>query len=116
MVRRWLCIGHLTRYVLSLGHRVMQSSHTERTLKPHERRAKRVQPAGSAKPPGCPPDPTDLWYPTTPTPWSHCHTTSVNDTVLLCENSHQDLHTGGRTLTLRDGRRLNASGWVHDPP
>ena len=40
LVRRWLCASVLTRYVLSLGHQVMESSHTERTLKPHERRAK----------------------------------------------------------------------------
>jgi len=57
LVRRWLCDSVLTRYVLSLGHRLVESSHTERTLKPHERRAKRVQTGGICQAAGCPPRP-----------------------------------------------------------
>ena len=29
--------------------------------------------------------------------------------------THHDLHTGGRTIRLRDGRRLCPHGWA-DPP
>jgi len=115
-VRRWLYNSHLTRYVLSLGHRVMQSSHSERTLKPHDRRAKRARTGGTCQAAGCPPRPDRPLAPHHAIPWSHCHTTSISDTVLLCEKSHHDLHTGGRTLKHRDGRRLNASNRIHDPP
>jgi len=115
LVRRWLCDSVLTRFVLGLGRRVVESSHTERTLKPHERRVKRVETGGICQAAGCPPRPDRPLVPHHAIPWSHCHTTSINDTVLLCEKSHHDLHTGGRTLTLRDGRRLNATGWLPPP-
>ena len=46
LVRRWWCDSAVTRFVLSLGHRVLETSHTERTLKPHERRAKRIETGG----------------------------------------------------------------------
>jgi len=86
------------------------------TLKPHDRRAKRAQTGGTCQAAGCPPRPDRPLAPHHAIPWSHCHTTSISDTVLLCEKSHHDLHTGGRTLKLRDGRRLNASNRIHDPP
>ena len=39
-------------------------------------------------------------------------TTSLTDTVLLCDVAHDDLHLGGKTLRLKDGRRLSPSGWT----
>ncbi len=112
LVRRWLCDSHLTRYVLSLGHRVMESSHSERTLKPHERRAKRVQTGGICQAAGCPPRPAKVLVPHHITPWSHCHTTSIDDTVLLCEKSHHDVRLGGTRIRLRDGRRIDHRGRI----
>ncbi len=32
--------------------------------------------------------------------------------VLLCEQDHAALHRG-QTITLNDGRRLSADGWIH---
>ncbi len=46
LVKQWWCDAHITRYVLGLGHRVLAVSHTEGTLKAHERRAKKLQTAG----------------------------------------------------------------------
>ena len=110
LVRRWLCDSVLTRYVLSLGHRLVESSHTERTLKPHERRAKRVQTGGICQAAGCPPRPDRPLVPHHITPWSHCHTTSIDDTAMLCEHCHRDLHLGGTRIRLRDGRRIDHRG------
>jgi len=112
LVRRWLCNSHLTRYVLSLGHRIMESSHTERTLKPHERRAKRVQTGGICQAAGCPPRPDRPLVPHHITPWSHWHTTSIDDTAMLCEHCHRDLHLGGTRIRLRDGRRIDHRGRI----
>ncbi len=112
LVRRWLCDSHLTRYVLSLGHRVMESSHSERTLKPHERRAKRVQTGGICQAAGCPPRPAKVLVPHHITPWSHCHTTSIDDTAMLCEHCHRDVRLGSTRIRLRDGRRIGHRGRI----
>ena len=53
LLRQWLCDNHLTRTVLSLGPRVLEASHTERTLKTHERRALNVQWGGQCAQDGC---------------------------------------------------------------
>jgi hypothetical protein len=37
--------------------------------------------------------------------------TSLHDTVLLCDSDHDAVHRG-HTITLKDGRRLNEHGWV----
>jgi hypothetical protein len=45
-------------------------------------------------------------------PWARqCGTTSLDDTVLFCEQTHHDLHSG-KTILLKDGRRLGPDGWV----
>ena len=54
---------------------------------------------------------TDALVPHHPDAWASTGTTSVLDTVMLCEPEHRELHRGA-TLTLRDGRRLDAGGWV----
>jgi hypothetical protein len=36
----------------------------------------------------------------------------VHDTVMLCASSHHDVHEGGKTLRLKDGRLLSPDGWV----
>lgn len=40
-----------------------------------------------------------------------CGTTSLDDTVLLCEQTLHDLHTG-KTILLTDGRRFGPHGWT----
>ncbi len=115
LVRKWLCDSALTRFVLSLGHRVVESSHTDRTLKPHERRTMRIQGGGACQGSGCPPRPDRILVPHHIAPWSRRHTTSLDDTAMLCERCHHDLHLGGVRLRLRDGRRICDQGLVDDP-
>jgi hypothetical protein len=114
LVRRWLCDSAITRFVLSLGNRVLASSHTDRTLKPHERRIKQIETGGICQGAGCNRgDPTGhVLIPHHVTAYARCGTTSLDDTVMLCEPSHNDVHAGGKTLRLKDGRRLNEAGWV----
>jgi hypothetical protein len=47
-----------------------------------------------------------------PEAFARSKTTSFYDTVMFCEHSHHDIHEGGKTLLLKDGRLLNANGWV----
>ncbi|MBK5306255.1 MAG: DUF222 domain-containing protein [Frankiaceae bacterium] len=116
LVRRTLCNSTITRFVLSLGHRVIESSHTARTIKPHERRIKDIETGGICQAAGCHKgDQTGhRLIPHHATPYAICGTTSLDDTVLFCECTHHDLREGDKTIRLKDGRRLNAHGWVTD--
>ena len=115
LVTGWMRDAYVTRYVLDLRHRVIETSHTERTLKAHERRIKTVETGGACQSRACPrgPDspPGVRLVPHHPDAWARTGTTSVGDTVMLCEQGHTELHHGA-TLTLRDGRRLHADGWI----
>lgn len=117
LVRRWLCDSAVTRFVLSLGNKVIESSHTERTATPHERRIKHLETGGICQGAGCSRgSPTgDSLVPHHATPYAICKQTSLEDTVLLCPMSHDDVHVGGKTIRLKDGRYLNATGWVDGP-
>ena len=116
LVRRWLCDSTITRYVLSLGGRVIELSHTERTLTPHERRIKKIETGNRCQIAGCrcgPGSPSSSrLVPHHPDAWARTGTTSVRDTAWLCDRHHHDLHTGNKTLRLRDGRRLHEHGWT----
>ena len=112
LVRSWWCDSSVTRFVLSLGRRVLEMSHTERTLKAHERRAKRLETGGRCQGAGCRCGPGTRLVPHHADPWSRSGTTSLSDTVLFCEQTHHDLHSGGRTILLKDGRRLGPDGWI----
>jgi hypothetical protein len=114
LVRRLVCDSAITRFVLSLGHRVIESSHTERTLKPPERRIKDIETGGVCEGAGC-----GRGYatghrlvPHHPTPYAIDPITSLDDAVYLCEVTHADVHEGGKTIRLKDGRRLGPNGWV----
>lgn len=114
LVRRILCDSAVTRFVLSLGHRVVESSHTERTLKPHERRIKNIETGGICQAAGCNRGhgTGHRLIPHHATPYAICGTTSLGDTVLFCEVTHHDLHEGGKTIRLTDGRLLSPTGWI----
>ncbi len=114
LVRRWWCDSAVTRFVLGLGGRVVQTSHTERTLKAHERHAKAVETGGHCQGSGCTRGPGHPLIPHHATPWAASRTTSVTDTVLLCEQTHHLLHTG-HPVRLKDGRWLDAHGWRRKP-
>jgi hypothetical protein len=111
LVKKWWCDSSVTRYVLGLGHRVLETSHTQRTLKPHERRIKHLETGGHCQGAGCCRGPGHPLSPHHVHAWARYGSTSLHDTVLLCESDHNALHRG-QTITLKDGRRLNADGWV----
>ncbi len=111
LVRRWACDSDITRFVLGLGHRVVELSHTERTLKPHERRIKRIETGGRCQGAGCSRGPGHRLVPHHADPWATSGSTRLDDTVLLCEQTHHHLHRGA-TVRLEDGRRLGPHGWV----
>jgi hypothetical protein len=114
LVRRMICDSAITRFVLSLGHRVVESSHTERTLKPHERRIKQIETGGICQAAGCHKGSHSghVLIPHHVTPYAICGSTSLKDTVLFCEVTHHDLHEGGKTIRLKDGRVLGPTGWI----
>ena len=114
LVRRLLCDSRISRLVLSLGRKVLETSHTERTLTPHERRALHVQWGGRCAGAGCTSPPGTPLVPHHANPWHTTGTTAYTDSVPLCDSTHHDLHTGHKTIRLRDGRRLGPHGWV-DP-
>jgi hypothetical protein len=111
LIRKWWCDAHVTRFVLGLGHRVLETSHTARTLKAHERRIKHLETGGHCQGAGCCRGPGHRLIPHHVDAWASSGTTALSGTVLLCESDHGALHRG-RTLTLKDGRRLNENGWV----
>ena len=112
LVRHLLCDSAVTRFVMGLGNRVIEMSHTVRTLKPHERKAKLMETGGVCQAGGCHPPPGTPLIPHHPDPYARSRTTSFHDTVMLCEKSHHDVHEGGKTLRLKDGRLLSPHGWV----
>jgi hypothetical protein len=112
LVKQWLCDSALTRFVMGIGGRVIEMSHTVRTLKPHERQAKVIETGGVCQAAGCHPPPGTPLVPHHPDPYARSGTTSFYDTVMLCDPSHDDIHVGGRTLRLKDGRLLGPNGWV----
>lgn len=114
LVRRWGCGSALTRLVLSLAGRVIEVSHTGRTLKAHERRALHAQTGGVCQAAGCyrsTADPTAVLHPHHADPWASSGRTSLADTALICDSDHEDVHHG-HIVTLKDGRRLGPDGWA----
>ncbi len=111
LVKKWWCDAYVTRYVLGLGHRVLETSHTSRTLKAHERRIKHLETGGQCEGAGCTRGPGCRLIPHHPDAWAACGTTTLSDTALLCDTDHDAVHRG-QTITLKNGRRLNQHGWV----
>ncbi|MCY7365144.1 MAG: hypothetical protein LH469_07540, partial [Frankiaceae bacterium] len=50
-----------------------------------------------------------------PDAWARTGRTSLADTVWICDRHHHDLHTGHKTLRLRDRRWLHQDGWTDRP-
>lgn len=112
LVRHMLCDSAVTRFVMGLGNKVIEMSHTVRTSMPHERKAKLMETGGRCQAASCNAPPGTPLIPHHPDPYARSKTTSFYDTVMLCDRSHDDLHIGGRTIRLRDGRLLGPNGWV----
>jgi hypothetical protein len=115
LVRKHLCDSAVTRFVLSLGHQVIEASHAVRTLKPHERRAKTVETGGRCEGAFCHSPPGRRLIPHHPEAYAVSGRTSFYDTVLLCEGGcHDDIHVGSKVIRLRNGRLLGPEGWVSE--
>ena len=113
LVQRLMCDSAVTRFVLSIGNRVIEMSHTVRTLKTHERKAKDVEVGGRCQAAHCRSPQGTRLIPHHPEAYVKSGTTSFYDTVMLCEGGcHDDVHVGGHVLRLRDGRLLGPDGWV----
>ena len=115
LVHRTLCDSRLTRLILNLAGRVQQVSHSQRTLKPHERLALHTQWGGQCAAAGCTRGPGHRLTPHHATPWWKTKTTSLPDTIPVCPSTHHDLHEGHKTIQLKDGRWLNHNGWTQPP-
>lgn len=114
LVRRLLCDSAVTRLVLDLRGRVLDISHTERTAKAHERLAVATSWGHRCAEAGCPSPPGTPLIPHHATPWHTVGTTSLTDTVPVCALTHDHIHVRGRSITLRNGRRLAADGWLDE--
>jgi hypothetical protein len=112
LVQRLLCDSAVTRFVMGLGNKVIEMSHTTRTLKEHERRAKVMETGGVCQAAGCHHPPGVQLIPHHPDPYASSGTTSFYDTVMVCDSTHHDIHEGGKTIRLKDGRLLGPEGWV----
>ena len=115
VLRAWTCQAAITRFVVGLGRRVLETSHTERTLKAHERRVKQLETGGRCQGAGCSCPPGTPLVPHHVTAWARSATTSLADTVLLCLRTHHDVHVGKQRIRLRDGRWLDEDGWQDGP-
>ena len=115
LVRTWLCDSRLTRFVLGLGGRVVETSHTARTLTGRERQIKQLETGGRCQAAGCRRGPGSALVPHHAVPWHSSGRTGLTETVLFCEQTHADLHVGRRAIRLRDGRWLDENGWTTGP-
>ncbi len=111
LARQVLCDSRLTRVVLDLASRPLDISHTERTLRPHERRALLTRWGGRCAGATCGSPPGTALIPHHVEGFAGCGTTSYSDSVPLCLADHTHLHRGA-TLGLRDGRLLAERGFL----
>jgi hypothetical protein len=118
LLRRWWCDAHVTTLLMSRGWKPLGVVHTARTLTGTELTAARVQFGNRCAGVGCCPGEPDPLVPLVP---HHVRrhaltgTTSLDETLLVCERMHRDLHIGKRTVRLRDGRLVTEDGFVTGP-
>jgi hypothetical protein len=115
LLRRWWCDAHVTALVLSQGRIPLGIAHEGRTLTGRERVASAVQFDSRCAGLGCCPGTPDPLIPLVPhhlIRYADTRRTSTNETLWVCPTLHHDLHTGRRTVRLRDGRLVNENGYV----
>ena len=115
LIRRWWCDGHVTTLLMSHGGTPLGVVHSARTITGTELKAARVQFANRCAGDGCCPGTPDPLIPLVPhhvIRHAVAGKTSLGENLLVCETLHHDLHTGKRTVRLRDGRLLNEHGFV----
>lgn len=114
-LRDLLCRSTFTRLVRDARRRVVEVSHTQRTATALERLLLHAQWGGTCARRRCGRGPATghRLVPHHGELFSVTGTTSLEDTVPLCEVDHDHyLHGQGLELELEDGRILGPSGWV----
>ncbi|HEU0102156.1 MAG TPA: hypothetical protein VFR07_07510 [Mycobacteriales bacterium] len=109
-VRRLGCDGVLAAVLLDALGNPVGASGTHRHASRRERRALRAQWGPTCAVLGCASTRT---VPHHVEPWWLSRRTRLRDLLPVCEHHHHDVHEGGRTLRLRDGRLINFTGWGH---
>lgn len=109
-VRRLGCDGRIAAVILDAYGRPMGASGTHRNATRRERRALEAQWGGCAVD-GCA-QPFSRTRPHHVVPWWLSKITRLRDLAPVCEHHHHDIHEGGRTLRLWDGRYINPTGWA----
>lgn len=112
-VRRLGCDGRIAAVILDAAGRPIGASGTHRNATRRERRALQAQWGGCAVD-GCA-QPYSRTRPHHVVPWWLSRITRLNDLIPACDHHHHDIHEGGRTLRLRDGRHINPTGWTDGP-
>lgn len=114
-LKQWWCNATLTPYLLSRGWIALGRQHTQRTLTAPERTALDLQSGGNrCAGVGCcrgHERPVTGLEPHHLHPWAATGTTSLAETIWACPALHHDLHHG-KTVLLRNSRRLDADGWA----
>lgn len=120
LLRRWWCDSSVTAYVLAKGGKALRSIYLGRTLTGAQRKALLIEQGnrcagahccrGST---GAGPQP-DL-RPHHVRRWCEDRHSWLEETVMVCDVLHRDLHEGGKTVRLWNGRLISEQGWVETP-
>jgi hypothetical protein len=117
LIRRWWCDAHVTTLLMSHGWTPLGVVHSARTLTGTEYKAATVQFDNRCAGDGCCPGTPDPLIPLVPhhvIGHAVAGKTSLGESLLACPTLHHDLHSGKKTVRLRDGRLLNEHGFVDD--
>jgi hypothetical protein len=112
-VHRLGCAGRIAAVILDAQGKPVGASGTHRNATRRERRALEAQWGGCAVD-GCK-QPFSRTRPHHVVPWWLSKITRLRDLAPVCEHHHHDVHEGGFTLRLRDGRYINPTGWADGP-
>ena len=111
-LRRLGCGGRLAAVLLDAAGTPVGASGSHRHATRRERRALLAQWGGICATDGCG---RPGVVPHHAEPWWLTHRTRLADLVPYCDGCHHDLHEGGRTLRLRNGRWVGPTGWTSPP-
>ncbi|MDT7569900.1 MAG: hypothetical protein QOE05_74 [Actinomycetota bacterium] len=112
-IHRLGCAGRIAAVVLDAAGKPVGASGTHRNATRRERRALEAQWGGCAVD-GCS-QPYSRTRPHHVIPWWLSKITRLKDLAPVCEHHHHDIHEGGHTLRLRDGRYICPTGWADGP-
>jgi hypothetical protein len=117
LLRRWWCDAHVTTLLMSSGWKPVGVVHSARAITGTELKAVRTQFANRCPGLDCCPGTPDPLVPLVP---HHVRRhalygeTSIEETLLVCDRLHQDLHVGKRTICLRNNRLVTEDGYLAD--